>query len=93
MAFVMDVGCVFWEVRSNESDMTKFKYLGKTAANQNYLHEEIKEQIKFRKYLLPSSSECFDFPFRKSLKIKIYKTIILPFILYVCETWSFTQRE
>jgi hypothetical protein len=24
--------------------------------------------------------------------VKIYKTIILPFILYVCETWSLTLR-
>jgi len=29
----------------------------------------------------------------KNLKIKIYRTIILPFILYGCETWSLTLRE
>ena len=29
----------------------------------------------------------------KNLKIKIYKTIILPVVLYGCETWSFTLRE
>jgi hypothetical protein len=28
-----------------------------------------------------------------SVKIKIYKTIILPVILYGCETWSLTLRE
>ena len=28
----------------------------------------------------------------KKLKIKIYRTIILP-VLYVCETWSLTLRE
>jgi hypothetical protein len=28
----------------------------------------------------------------KELKIKIYRTIILPFILYECETWSLTLR-
>jgi hypothetical protein len=27
------------------------------------------------------------------LKIKIYKTIILPFLLYSFETWSLTFRE
>jgi hypothetical protein len=26
-------------------------------------------------------------------KIKIYRTIILPVILYVCEAWSLTLRE
>ena len=29
----------------------------------------------------------------KNLKIKIYKTIILPILLYGCETWSLTLRE
>jgi hypothetical protein len=27
------------------------------------------------------------------LKVKIYKTIILPVVLYGCETWSLTLRE
>jgi hypothetical protein len=29
----------------------------------------------------------------KNLKIKIYKTVILPFVLYGCKTWSLTSRE
>ena len=29
----------------------------------------------------------------KTLKIKIYRTIILPVVLYGCETWSLTFRE
>ena len=29
----------------------------------------------------------------KNLKIKIYKTIILPVVLYGCETWPLTLRE
>jgi len=29
----------------------------------------------------------------KNLKIKIYKAIILPVVLYGCETWSLTLRE
>jgi hypothetical protein len=29
----------------------------------------------------------------KKLKIKIYRTIILPIVLYGCETWSLTLRE
>ena len=29
----------------------------------------------------------------KNLKIKIYRTVILPVILYGCETWSLTLRE
>jgi hypothetical protein len=29
----------------------------------------------------------------KKLKIKIYKTVNLPVVLYGCETWSLTLRE
>jgi hypothetical protein len=29
----------------------------------------------------------------KNIKIKIYRTIILPVVLYGCETWSLTLRE
>ena len=29
----------------------------------------------------------------KTLKVKIYRTIILPLVLYGCETWSLTLRE
>ena len=29
----------------------------------------------------------------KTLKIKIYRIIILPVVLYGCETWSLTLRE
>jgi hypothetical protein len=30
---------------------------------------------------------------QKNLKIRIYKTIILPVVLYGCETWSLKLRE
>jgi hypothetical protein len=29
----------------------------------------------------------------ENIKIRIYKTIILPVVLYGCETWSLTIRE
>ena len=29
----------------------------------------------------------------KNLKIKIYRTVILPVVLYGCEAWSLTLRE
>jgi hypothetical protein len=28
--------------------------------------------------------------YKKNLKIKIYKTVILPVVLYGCQTWSLT---
>jgi hypothetical protein len=29
----------------------------------------------------------------RNVKVKIYKTMILPVVLYGCETWSLTLRE
>ena len=44
--------------------------------------------------MLSFSAESFVLSFQsKNLKIKIYKTIILPVVLYGCETWSLTLRE
>jgi hypothetical protein len=44
--------------------------------------------------LLPFGPEPFVFsPAVKKLKIRIYKTIILPVLLYGSETWSLTLRD
>jgi hypothetical protein len=44
--------------------------------------------------LLSFSPEYFVFPSHiKRTKIKVYKIIILPVVLYGCETWSLTLRE
>ena len=62
--------------------------------NQNYIQEEIKSWLKLGIACchlvqnLLSSRLLF-----KNVKIKIYSTIILPVVLYGCETWSLTLRE
>jgi hypothetical protein len=44
--------------------------------------------------LLPFGTESFVFRFvSKNVKIEIYRTIMLPVVLYGCETWSLTLRE
>jgi len=43
---------------------------------------------------LSFGAEYFVFQFAtQNIKIKIYRTIILPVALYGCETWSLTLRE
>ena len=45
-------------------------------------------------WLLSFGAESFVLQFAiKNIKIKIYRTIILPVVLYGCETWSLTLRE
>jgi hypothetical protein len=40
-----------------------------------------------------SSDRLSSRPLPTNVRIKIYKTIILPVVLYGCETWSLTLRE
>jgi hypothetical protein len=43
--------------------------------------------------LLPFGSESSVLLPARSANVKIYKTLILPVVLYGCETWSLTLRE
>jgi hypothetical protein len=44
--------------------------------------------------MLPFGAEPSVFsPAAKNIKVKVYKTIILPVVLYGCGTWSLTVRE
>jgi hypothetical protein len=72
----------------------EFKYLGTTLTDQNSLQEEINSRLKLGNacyYLVWNvlSSSLLS----KNLKLKIYRTIILPVVLYGCETWSLTLDE
>ena len=72
----------------------EFKYLGTNLTHQNSIPEEIMSR-------LTSGNACYHSVqnllssrlLTKNLKIKIYRTIILPVVSYGCETWSLTLRE
>jgi hypothetical protein len=71
-----------------------FKYLGKTLTNQNSIQEEIKRRLKSGNACYHSVQNLLSSSFlTKNLKIKIYRTLILPVVLYGCETWSLTLRK
>jgi hypothetical protein len=66
---------------------SQFKYLGMTVTNQNLIREGIKRRLN-------SCNVCYHLVWpSKNVKVGIYKTIILPVVLYGCETWSLTVRE
>ena len=62
--------------------------------NENFLHEEIKSRLKSGNAYYHSVqillSSCL---LSTNIKIKIYRNIILPVVLYGFETWSLTLRE
>jgi hypothetical protein len=75
-------------------NVSQFEYFGTTVTNQNLIQKEIKRR-------LDSGNACYHSVqsllssrlLSKNLKIRIYKMIILPVVLYGCETWSLTLRE
>jgi hypothetical protein len=72
----------------------QFKYLGTTLTNQNSIHEEIKNSLKSGNACYHSVQNLLSSSLlSKNIKIKVYRNIILPFVLYGCESWSLTLRE
>jgi hypothetical protein len=75
-------------------NVSEFKYLGTTVTNQNLIQEEIKRG-------LISGNVCYHLVqnllsvrlLQQNIKIRIYKTIILPVVLYGCEMLPLTLGE
>jgi len=72
----------------------EFKYLGTVLTIKNSIQEEIKSRLKLGNACYYSVQNLLSSSLlSKNLKINIYRTIILPIVLYGCETWSLTLRE
>ena len=72
----------------------EFKYLGTTLTDQNFIPEEIKSRLRSGNACCYSVQKLLSSRLlSKNLKIKIYRFIMLPVVLYGCETWSLTLRE
>jgi hypothetical protein len=67
---------------------------GRHLTNQNDIHDEIKNRLNSGNACYYSDQNLLSFRLiLKNLKIKIYKTVIFPVVLYRYETWSLTSVE
>jgi hypothetical protein len=69
-------------------------FLGTTLTNRSFIQEEIKRRLKSRNACYHSVQDLLSSSLlSKNTNIKIHRTVILPIVLYGCETWSLTLRE
>ena len=75
-------------------NVEKFRYLGVTVTNTNDIREDIKRRINMGDACYYSLEKMLSSRLlSKKLKVNTYKAIILPVVLYGCETRSLTLRE
>jgi len=66
----------------------KFRYLGMTVTNENFIHKEIKSRLNFGNaycHLVQNILTSHHLP--KNLEIKTYRTIVLP--VFFCMSVKF----
>jgi hypothetical protein len=74
--------------------VAELECFGTTLTDQNCIHKEIKSRINSGNACYHSVQSLLSSRLlSRNVKVKIYKTMILPFVLYGCETWYFTLRE
>jgi hypothetical protein len=69
--------------------MEEFKYLGTTLTDQLSVHDEIKSRLKSENACYHSVQKLLSARLlSKNIKIKVYRTTVLPSDLFGCENWS-----
>jgi hypothetical protein len=71
----------------------EFTHLGTTLTNRNSVYEDIKNRLKSGNACYhPAQNLLSSRLLSKNIKIRVYRSIILPVVLYGYETWSVKLR-
>jgi hypothetical protein len=85
---------IFTVPNSSCENVAQIKYLETTVTDQSLIQEKVKRGLN-------SGNACYNSVqnllssrlLHKNIQIKIYRTIILPVVLYGCEIWPLILRE
>ncbi|KAG8240197.1 hypothetical protein J437_LFUL016694 [Ladona fulva] len=85
----------FIELNGNKYERCdKFKYLGVLVTKDNEMKEEIKARIAAGNRVHQDSLKVMkSHNLSRNLKIKVYRTVVRPVVMYVSETWTMTAAE
>jgi hypothetical protein len=83
------------KIDNSSFEMVKmFRYFWNNLKKSKFSSGRNGEQIDVRECLLSFGAESFFFQFAiRNLKIKLYRSVMLPVLLYGCKTWSLTLKE
>jgi hypothetical protein len=74
--------------------VAQFRHLGTTITNENMIQKKLKRRLNSGNTCYHSVQNLLSSPLLcKNIKVRIYKTILLPVVLHVCETWSLTLGD
>jgi hypothetical protein len=74
--------------------VAEFRYLGTTNTNQNLIQEKVQRKLNSGNACYHSVQNLLSSDLMyKILKIRIYKSMILPVVLYGCKTGSLVLRQ
>jgi hypothetical protein len=71
-------------------EVTDFKYLGSIITSDNNFERHIKARMAAGNQCSVQNNEVTEIS--KSTKLKIYRTLIRPIVLYGCEGWTMSKH-
>ena len=81
------------ETEMKFEEVSRVKYLGTTVTKDNLIEEEIKERIATRNRAFFVNQKIFQSKLiAKKTRIKLYKALIRPVVVYGSESWVLTEN-